>query len=380
MKKYTGYLIAAAVIAAAGTLFYLKVYLPKSTFETVRAQRTDINVTVFGIGQVDAKDIYPLGAQTGGRILKIPVDEGEWIKKGDLVATIDPVDMPQLLDEAKIAGRKARLEVEASQKELQSLEAQKRLAQITYDRYEKLKDQGYAAQAEYDKARADLQSLDAQIAATLARIDASRIEIRRAEKNIEALKQKLARLKIHSPIDGYVVSRNAQPSQTVAPTQPIVRIVDPHTVWIKAWIDEHISGAVKVGQPARITLRSRQDHPYPGKVVRIGATSDPITQEREVDVAFERLPIPFYLNEQSEVRIRTGTLKNAVTVPAGLLFRREGKTGVWINDGGRARFVAVTVKAVENGTAAVEGLDAGTRVIVPAAGKKPLRDGMKVRG
>jgi RND family efflux transporter MFP subunit len=380
MKKTTNYLIAAAVVLAAGGLFYFKVYLPKTTFETVKAERKSMDDTVFGIGQVDAKNIYPLGAQTGGKILEILVDEGDWVKKGDLIASIDPVDMPQLLDEAKISGKKARLEVEASLKELESLRAQKRLAQMTYDRYEKLKDQGYAAQAEYDKARADLQSLDAQIAATLARIDASKIEIHRAEKNVEALRQRLARLKVYAPVDGLVIARDAQPAQTVAPTQPIVRVVDPKTVWIKAWIDEHISGNVKVGQRARITLRSKSDHPYEGKVVRIGATSDPITQEREVDVAFDRLPIPFYLNEQAEVLIRVGTFENAVTVPAHLIQHRDGKAGVWVDEGGTARYVPVTVRAIDGGTAAVDGLKPGTRVLVPAADKKPLREGMKVRG
>ena len=121
MKKTTNYLIAVAVVLAAGGLFYFKVYLPKTTFETVKAERKSMDDTVFGIGQVDAKNIYPLGAQTGGKILEILVDEGDWVKKGDLIASIDPVDMPQLLDEAKISGKKARLEVEASLKELESL-------------------------------------------------------------------------------------------------------------------------------------------------------------------------------------------------------------------------------------------------------------------
>jgi RND family efflux transporter MFP subunit len=374
--KYTLALLALMVLAA---LFYLKVFVPKHTFDTVHPTKGDLTVRVFGIGEVDTRDIYPLGAQTGGKILTLPVDEGTWVKKGDVIATIDPVDLPQLLDEAKITEKKARFAVRAAQKQLQSLEAQKRLSKITYERYGKLKTQGFAAQAEYDKAKADLQSIDAQIDATLAQIDSAKIEIDRARKSIEALQEKLERLQVVSPVDGLVVSRDAAPAQTVLPSQAIVHIVDPKTVWVKAWIDERISGGVQTGQPATITLRSQSGKTMAGRVVRIGTQSDPVTQEREVDVAFMKLPVPFYLHERAEVAVETGSMTDTKMIPARLLTFRNDKAGVWTLKQNRAHWQPVKVAGRTDEKAAIaSGLKASDTLLIPDATKKALSEGMKI--
>lgn len=367
------------IVLSGATLFYLKVYLPKSNFETLHPAVGKIEVRVFGVGEVGAKEIHPVGSQTGGKILSIETDQGEWVKKGDLLATIDPVEMPYLYEEARIAAQKARYVSTASEKELESLNAQKRLIRITYERYERLQKQGYAAQAEYDKAKADLQSIDAQIAATLANIDSSRSEIARAEKSAESLKEKLSRFRIYAPIDGFVIAKDAEVAQTILVSQPIVRIVDPKMVWVKAYIDERISGKVAVGNSALITLRSRSGAPLSGHVARIAAMSDAVTQEREVDVAFDAPAIPFYINEQAEVSIVTETVDTLIKVPLSLLRQQKAQTGVWTLKEGRAHFQPLKITARgEDAVGIAEGLDAESLLLVPDASKRPLSEGMRV--
>ena len=158
MRKLVKYLLIAVLITAGATLFYKKVYIPKSTYETVESTRGDLSVEVYGIGNVGAKNIYSITAQTGGKILSILTDEGKWVKKGDLLITIDSIDIPQLLEEAKISVKKANSEYIAAQKELDSLFAQKQLAQITYERYYKLKKQSFASKAEYDNINEEEQA------------------------------------------------------------------------------------------------------------------------------------------------------------------------------------------------------------------------------
>jgi RND family efflux transporter MFP subunit len=334
-----------------------------------------MDVTVFGIGTVGAKDIYNINALTAGKILTITTDEGKWVKKGDLLVVMDPVDLPQIIEAAKITVQKARLEAKASQKEMETLFAQKRLAQITYRRYAKLKAQSFASQSEYDKAKSDLDALDAQIAATKARIGSAKAEIKRAEKNVKALEVKSEHNKIYAPIDGYVIERKADVAQSVLPTEAILKVVDPKTVWIRAYIDERISGAIKVGQEAIIHLRSQPKKKFAGIVKRIVAQSDPVTQEREVDVAFKELPIPFYINEQAEVTIVTKKLHDVVEIPADALVNYKAKRGVWIDRESKAHFVALQVIATDEDYAAVSGLELSMRVIMPSAKKKPLYEG-----
>ena len=113
-KNWIRLLFTLLVIVLVGMFFYQKVYLPKSTYQTVKAQKSDMNVSVFGIGEVSAKMIYPITAQTAGKILTLTKDQGDWVKKGELIATIDPVDLPQQLESAKISYHKALLQSRAS--------------------------------------------------------------------------------------------------------------------------------------------------------------------------------------------------------------------------------------------------------------------------
>ncbi len=378
MGRFIKYSIILTLLVAGGYFFYQKVYIPKTTYDRLSVKKGALSVEVFGIGNVGARDTYLITAQTGGRVLSILTDEGEWVKKGELLVTVDSVDIPQLLEEAKIGVKKAESELVASKKELQSLLAQKSLLSVTYSRYAKLQKQSFASKAEYDKAKADLDAINAQIEATKAHITTARTEIDRARKGVEALEKKLSRYQIYAPVDGYVISKDVQKEQTVLPSQSILKIVDPETVWVKAYIDEKLSGSVKVGQPAVITLRSQPNKKFKGIVKRIVAQSDAVTQEREVDVAFEKLPIPFYINEQAEVTIDTKTYENILKIPASALSYYEGKAGVWIEKENKAHFQ--TVKIVDRGEKeiAISGLKESDKILLESPKKKSLKEGMRI--
>jgi len=378
MQKSLKYSIIALIIVGGGILFYNKVYMPKTTYETVKAKVGDMYTEVFGIGNLGAKNIYLINAQTGGKILNIFTDEGEWVKKGDLLLTVDPVDLLELLEEAKISVNKASLELAALKEELNSLKAQKTLALITYKRYDKLKKQAFVSQAEYDKTKADLDVIEAQIKSTFAKIDSAALEITRAGKNVQALEVKLSRYKVYAPIDGYVISKEAEEAQTVTQTQPILKIVDPETVWIKAYIDDKLSGDVKVGQKATITLRSQRHRTYEGVVKRIVAQSDAITLEKEVDVAFEKLPIPFYINEQAEVNILTSKLNNVLKVPVRAIAYYNSESGVWTDKDGKAHFKTVKVLARGVKEVAISQMDKDTEVLIGSDNKRSLAEGMRI--
>ena len=128
MKKWLKYTLIVLLIVAGVTLFYFKAYIAKTTFKTTTPEYGKVESTVFGIGEVGAKDIYSINAQLGGKILTLHTDQGQWVKKGELLATIDPVDLPLLHEEAKIAHLKTIQESTALQKELENLHAQKELA------------------------------------------------------------------------------------------------------------------------------------------------------------------------------------------------------------------------------------------------------------
>ena len=378
MNKIVKYLIILLLIMIGGVIFYNKIYIPKTTYKTILPTLGDIEVRVFGIGNVGAKNIYSITAQTGGKILTILTDEGQWVKKGDLLITMDTVDLPLLIDEAKISVKKANSELIASKKEKESLVAQKNLALVTYKRYAKLKKQSFASQSEYDKAKADLDAIEAQIEATQAHINSAKIEIERAKKAQDALLTKLSRYKIYAPVDGYVISKEAEISQSVTSTQNILKIVDPKNVWIKAYIDEKNSGDIAINQKAIITLRSQKNKKYKGIVKRIVAQTDAVTQEKEINISFINLPIPFYINEQAEVLVTVKQFSNLIKIPSNLLVYRDTEVGVWIDKGHKAYYQKVDIIARGDTEVGVTGINQNTKLIEASKDKKPLKEGMSI--
>lgn len=379
MKNWIKYTIIAIFIAIGGALFYNKVYVVKSTFETTKPIVGDLHVTIRGIGNVDAKNIYAITAQTGGKIENIFFDEGEWVKKGDLLLSIDPVDMPMLLGEAKLSLKKSSHEAESAKDNKESLEAQKVLLQATYDRYKKLLEQKFVSRAEYDKAKSDLDNINAQINSSKAKIASAASEELRVQKSIEAIGAKLERLKIYSPIDGYVIAKEAEKNQYVLPSAPIFKIVDPKTLWVKANIDERLANQVKVMQKATIKLRSKPNEKIKGTLQRVVAMSNAVTLEREVNIGFDVTPEQFYINEQAEVNIEVAQHENVLKIPLKLLVTKEGKKGVWVAEGNNAFFKPVTILAQNDEEAAISsGIDANTELLLIAPNNKPLSNGMKI--
>ena len=378
MNKKKKYIITALIILLVGVVFYNKVYLSKSTYEKIKPTVGDLEIQTFGIGNVGAKEIYNITSYTASKIKALYTDVGKWVKKGDLLVEMDAVDLPLLLKEAKISAKKAEFELNATKKELDSLQAKKELALKTYKRYKKLKDKSFASQAEFDKAKSDLDSIIAQIEATKAHISSANEEVKRADTNVKAIEVKLSKYKIYAPVDGYIISKNAEVAQSVVPTQSIFKIVNPKDVWIKAYIDERISSDIKVGQSATITLRSQKEKKFEGIVKRVVPQSDAITEEREVDVGFKNLPIPFFINEQAEVLINSKRLKNAIQIPTKALVYKDGQSGVWIKKDSKAHFLKVKILGISGKKVAVKNLDKDVVILIPSKKKKPLFEGSRV--
>jgi len=379
VKNYLKYIIAGLIIALSGTIFYNKVYIVKSTFQTTKPTVGELHVNIRGIGNVDAKNIYNITAQSGGKINEIFYDEGDKVKKGDLLLSIDAVDMPLLVDEAKASLSKAGHEVASAKQSKESLEAQKILLDSTHARYKKLLEQKFLSQAEYDKAKSDLDNIDAQIASSKAKIASALSEELRLKKSIEALGEKLQRFKIYSPIDGYIISKDAELSSYVLPSSTIFKIVDPKTLWVRANVDERVASELKVGLKATIKLRSKPNENIPATLQRVVAISNAVTLEREINVAFDVTPDEFYINEQAEVHVEVATYKDVIKIPARLLRTYKEQRGVWVADGENATFKAIEILAQNDEEAAVKsGIDADTLLLILEANKKPLSDGMKI--
>ena len=379
MNKYAIIALGILLAAVVALLFYKNIYLPKSTYETYTPKQGTTSVEVFGIGELSAEKIYPIGTPTGGKVLSLHTDQGRWIKKGDLIAKMDPVDLETRLLSAKASLERAKLDRQSAKKEYRIAKDQAALSLSSYDKdLQVYKAKGISTLA-YEKSKTEMMTSQSQEEIAKTKIASLGIRLQEIEEEIRGLQIRLAQMTIYAPVDGFVIEKNVEQDQSLPPSATLVRIVDPKTLWIQAWVDERISGKVAVGQQASITLRSREGKPLKGVVRRIAAMSDPVTEEREVDVGFVKIPKPFYINEQAEVSIAIETFGGLYKIPLSLLTQYKNEKGVWIEQNEKAHFQKLDIIAQDSEYAGVrEGVTKETKIIVPDSKKKPLYEGSSI--
>lgn len=369
---------ALAFVAAFVWLLATRGPLASVGVEIVTVKRADLSPSVYGIGTVEAQHAYSVGPIQAGRILRVWVDQGAFVKAGQLLAEIDPVDLRQRTEAASSTAARARQAAQAAQAQVTEADSRARLAQANSERYQALYRQNFVAKEMADSRRHEASAAAAALAAARANATGALREIGRVEAELRGIDQLRQSLKLLSPIDGVVTAREAEPGATVVAGQAVLRLVDPARLWVRARVDQARAQSVQVGQAADIVLRSMPGASLPGKVVRIDLQSDAVTEERIINVAFDPAPAQLYLGELAEVTIRLSGLRDVLTVPRAALAQFGGQTGVWQLEAGRARFQPVqpgmqTAEQVQ----IVSGLAEGDHLIVYSA--KQLDDGMRVR-
>ena len=356
--------ILALVAFAVWWLMLRAVAVPMAT-----AQSGALPAQVHGPGTLQARVATTVAARINGRIVKLHADQGETVAADTLLATLDTAETLNRQHSAKAAVTAALHQETAADASVRHAAATLKLAQQDLARTRSLFKQGLVAKAELDKAVAAEATARDALASARATLKARQAEVARARAEIDVLDTQLGYARVTAPFAGLIVRRYAEPGQTVSPGTPLFRLIDPSTLWVVMRVDESQSGAIKVGQPARIRLRTGAE--MRGHVARIGLQSDTTTRELEVDVALDKTPQRYAIDEEALVAIRTGQAKGAL-FPASAVLRRGTQTGVLRVAGGRAVFTPIELGTVANGQAvATSGLKPGARVITRPTGVKP---------
>lgn len=379
MKKIIYILLG---IVGLATLFFQFIYIPKTTYETSTIKRGDFDKDVFAIGTLSSEIIYQISSNTTGKILNIFVKEGQNVKKGQLLATIDGIDLKDKLKEEEYSISKAISNQEISNNKIEEAKAKYDIASSLSKRYEKLFEGGFVSQLEFDNiklseisAKATLNSLkNDQIALTN--------EIQRLRYSQNGIKEKVQNLELKAPEDGIVVQKEVEIGDTAPAAKVLFKIVNPKNIWIKAFIDESISGNININQKASISLRSKPDEKFDGFVKNIDFISDNVTEERELGIAFNKVLKQFFLNEQAEVKIIVKTYKNTLLCEWKNIIKQDKQNGLWIYKNGIASFVPIKIlaKSTSSNFVVVEGnINENDIVIVPNENKKTLKNGASVK-
>jgi len=378
MNKYVKYIGGSLIAATILGVGYNKVFIPKHTFEVISPTKGNLAISITGMGNLDAINIYNITAQTGGKITSLLVDDGDYIKKGELLLTVDSSDLEIQLEIADTNVKKSLLEKDALNNELVNLQAKLELASKTFNRISKLASNDYSSKAELDNATSSLKSLQATVSGTYSRIKSATLSIKVAQENKNTIIEKIAKTKIYAPVDGKVIAKYAEKAQFINPNNIILKIVDPKTLVVSAKFDERISSNIRKGQLSTIKLRSDFNNAIEGKVERISSMSDKVTLEREIKISFSIIPKRFFINEQAQITISIDNLSNVVKIPNTVITNYNGDMGVWVNSRNKAHFKIIEKLAQNNSETAVSNISLNELIIIKDDKKKQLKEGMGI--
>ena len=310
-----------------------------------------------------------MSAKITGILEKLFADQGERVKKGQLLAELDAIELRAREMAAQAARNRAQRDMARAQADMVKAQANLGLAQSNYQRDLEVFKPGYISKAAFDTTKAQLKVAESEVAASKATVTALEAAVKQAESETHAAAALHNYTRIKAPMDGLITVRKAEIGTTIAPGTPIFQMVDLDQIWVAAWIDQALVAQLREGQPAKITLRSGRE--FYGKVARINQEGDTVTRELEVDIKFDQLPKPLVIGEEGQVEIDTGRQK-APAVPLSAIITKQGGKGVLVADNGIVRFRKVALGLQDGARAAVtKGLKAGDLVVVNPAGLIP---------
>lgn len=332
MKKVMGKVfVLLVVIAIGGGAIYLTKKRPLTV--DIASIENNVQVNVFGLGTVEARILSNIGFNVSNSIIELNVDEGEVVKKGEILARLDSTEQQARLDMARAGILAARAAVKGAESAILKARTVVKQAKRTYGRMLQLNKKHSISVESVETAKLALDTAEAELDISKSTLLTAKASLENANAQLGMEKATLAQYTLRAPYDAMITARHLELGTVVKPGEPLFTLVAPDSVWVLGHISENQAGLITVGQSASIRLRSRPHKLYSGTVRRIDIESDRVTEERQVYLSCDGCLKQFHLGEQAEVYVTTAILDKALLVPENAVDtfdERQMKGVVWI--------------------------------------------------
>jgi RND family efflux transporter MFP subunit len=284
-----------------------------------------------------------------GKVIEVGPREGDYVKKGQLLAVIDPLDYKLALQAASAQAGQAKVALDRSKDE--------------YARMKFLYETRSLAENDFEKFKAAWLSAKQQVDQAIA--------------NQKLAQKRLSDASLYSPTAGFISRRSIEPGQTASPGIPVFEIVKLDPVEINVGVPETDIHLVRVGQTATVTIPALPTESFEGKVRIVNVSADPATRTYMTRIAVPNPAHILRVGMVAEARIQGDRMIDLMTLPAETILRDpQGATIVFVYYPEQQRVYA---KRVETGVvygreiAIKSGLSGDEAVVF--AGQEKLRDG-----
>ncbi|QPB19708.1 efflux RND transporter periplasmic adaptor subunit [Rhizobium sp. 007] len=304
-------------------------------------------------GTVEAKIETELGFRVLGRVIARKVSVGDIVKKGDVVAAIDPLAL--------------ELALRSAQSELSNAQAQLTNAVSTEERQRSLTETRSGSEAAFEEAQLGRRSAVAAVA--------------KGQANLDKAEEQLSYAQLRAEFDGVVTATSAEVGQVVAAGQSMATIARPDQRDAVIDIPDASFDGLKVGSPFEVSLQLDPTIRASGVVREIAPEAETTTRTRRTKITLVNPPAAFRLGA---VVTATATIaaQPLILLPSSSVLMKDGKPNVWVVDttAGKVSIRAIKMDGdvAEGGNIRIaEGVNPGERVVV--AGVHKLTDGQAVR-
>jgi membrane fusion protein, multidrug efflux system len=354
--------------------------------KTARVEETPFGETVTANGTLAAFDQSTASVKVAGRLNSISVDLGSVVRRGQMIAQLEPNDYRLRVQqsEAALSQARARLglspdgtddKVNAEQTgTVRQAKAQLDEARLNRERAVRLVEQGVVARSEFDAADATFKVAQSRYQDAIEEIRNRQALLAQRRSELALARQQLADTSVYAPLDGIVQLKRASVGEYLAAGAPVVDIVRMNPLRLRAEVPERDAGTVRFGQNVRVSVEG-DGKVYLGQIKRL---SPVITQQNrmlmvEADVQNDGSLRP---GSFAKAEIVTNDAKMAVTVPNNAIVTFAGIEKVIIVQNGKALEKPITTgRRSGEWTEIIAGVNVGDQVIVDPGN---LQSGMAV--
>jgi len=322
MKKNPKWLILAAVLAGIA-IFATFGFNSKSQDQhfTAKVERGDIHDVVEATGTINAVITVQVGSQVSGVITKLNVDFNSRVRKGDVIALIDPALFEGAVLQASADLDSAKANVIAARANLEKAKASLVQTKADFDRANQLTAQNILSKQQLDLAKANYDSMTASVGAAVATVTQSEAQMNQKAAALRVAQTNLNYTVIRSPIDGTVVARSVDVGQTVAASLQaptiftIARDLSKMLVYTKT--DESDVGHIKPGKQVTFKVDAFPKETFRGTVtqVRMNPTIVQNVVTYDTMIEFDNPDLKLFPGMTAYVTIPVASVQNAMKLP-----------------------------------------------------------------
>lgn len=377
--------LVVIIVALAGSLKGVAV-------ETAPVTAGELAVTVRGTGEVKAQDPLSIAAEVGGRVTEVAVEEGDRVTAGDLLVAFDTGALEDGLARSTAERRALQAQLAEAREqnrvalELTALALEQAATEL--ERMEILHAQDAVSDRELEAARLAYETAAGeaeQAEAGRLTVDTLEAQVQAADALVRQAERELTRARVTAARDGVVLTREVDPGAVVSPGTPLISIGDPEAMTVDARIEPRDAALVKAGQTVRITHLTGGAPVAGGEVAKVAPTG--VTTVSALGVKEAKAAVEIRITEGIE-QLKPGYEVNIevvveqadaeAVVPESAVFRRDGRSMVFIVRDGRAQLVEVAPGRKAGGLIEVTGaVRTGDRVIIDPPPE--VQDGVRVR-